>query len=397
VSSGASPDEGNVVRRAHRERGILAERLVEWHRASSRLDQLLTSLEVQESTHTVELHLRPVRVNTAESFVRDLGRKTASSGEQWLYFTLRSNGDRYAMALPVASSPPPAAASLALYVEVHSRLVAWWLTYAWRARQLSAATETLASADQAIAAAGCGRALLETAAAFGVDARKVADIWREAKAAGQPNLDRDTVAFRQQFIERLNEVQYGGKFDAKAPEAAEVFGRYPRTNVLGAIEKLAKRYRGDLQTDYQWLCNTIHPSLGTALVFAAPPLVHETGMVMQRWLAGVPLRIDSHAAFDEAEFVERSIASATARAAIAALNVLTLTLDAALRVIDDIGLTTGAPGFADFAYWHMLKRGGRNDPCPCRSGQKSKNCIHEWSAPAPAVPESFEAELRSRP
>jgi hypothetical protein len=70
---------------------------------------------------------------------------------------------------------------LALYVEVHSRLVSWWLTNAWRSEQLARATWQLADSEQIIPAAACARSLIETAAAFWVDTRNVSELWRSIK------------------------------------------------------------------------------------------------------------------------------------------------------------------------------------------------------------------------
>ena len=356
------------------ERGIAPPLLSSWRSAAERFGGLLGSLGVTEETQTTEILLRQVPIESPQRFSTDLATATAEDDAYWLYFTLSDGKSRAALALPVAKRLSPASASLGLYVEIHSRLIAWWLTYAWRTSQLHAAAGDLASADQAIPAASCARALLETAAAFWVDTRKFAEIWAAAKAAGKPTMDAPTVAIRQAFVNHLNEVQFGGKFNDKAPKAGEVFGHYPRGNVLTAIEKLAKRFPGDLQTDYQWLCNTVHPSLGTALVFSAPPLRHETGTHVQRWFAGVPLRIESLTSdpFDEKQFVDQSVFASTARACIAALQVLTESMDAALRVVDDIGLTSGAPALADFAYWRALAPGARNLPCPLPLGSESQ-------------------------
>lgn len=71
-------------------------------------------------------------------------------------------------------------------------------------------------------------------------------------------------------------------------------------------------------------------------------------------------------------------------------------MDAALRVVDDVGLTTGAAELADFDYWRAIKPAARNEPCPCRSGQKAKNCGHEWGGPAPAVPSTFMPEAEAK-
>ncbi len=382
---------GGVLRRSTLERGISEALLASWDAAAATFEALLRGLGVDEERQTTEILLRQVPIESPEQFATDLAARTAGYNEYWLYFTLTDGTAQAGLALPVATPRQPSSASLGLYVEIHSRLIAWWLTYAWRATQLQLAVSAAASAGQSIPAATCARALLETAAAFWVDARKFADIWSAAKTSGKPTLDAPMVAIRQRFISHLNEVQFGAKFSEKAPEAAEVFGRQPRGNVLTAIDRLAKQYPGNLQTDYQWLCNTAHPSIGTALVFSAPPLLHETGTHVQRWFAGIPLRAQGlrDDGFDEQRFRDRSVPAATARACIAGLEVLALTLDAALRLIDDVGLTTGGPGLADFTYWRALTPGARNELCRCRSGRKTKNCSHEWNSPAPEIPGTF--------
>src|SRR5437870_5348525 len=74
-----------------------------------------------------------------------------------------------------------------------------------------------------------------------------------------------------------------------------------------------------------------------------------------------------------------------------ALHTLSVSLDAALRIIDDIGLTTRAPLVAREVYWRNITQSARNDPCPCRSGRKGKRCIHEWGDSGPEFPSTFDA------
>lgn len=310
VTPGGSQHGGGVVRRATLERGVNPSQLARWRGSESAFEDLLASVGVDEDTQTTELLLRQVPIASDQEFAANLAAQTAASGEHWLYFTLTDGASRAGLALPVAKAIGPRSAPLGLYVEIHSRMAAWWLTYAWRSTQLVRAASTLASAEHIIPAACCARALFETAAAFWIDARKVAEIWQDAKAAGVPSLEKETVAIRQRFIGYLNEVQFGAKFTDKAPAAAEVFGRQPRGNVLTAIDKLARNHPADVHNDYQWLCNTVHPSIGTALVFSAPPLMHDMGTHVQRWFAGVPLMIDMSTgqdAFDQSKFIERSI------------------------------------------------------------------------------------------
>ena len=365
-------------------------RLSRWDAADVAYEALLGELGVDERTVTTDIVLAPRQIESEAAFVRDLNRHLHTSKDLLQFFVL-SGGDRptqYGLALTLGRSPVWDKDPVTLDVEIHSRLIAWWLTYAWRSRQLAAAAATLADGEQSVPAATCARSLLETAAAFWVDAQKFAAIWKEAKAAGRPSLSHESLGFRSRFIDLLNEVQFGAKFSEHVPETQAVFGRHHRSNVLSAIQKLAKRHPGSVQDDYEWLCNTAHPSLGTALVFSGPPLVHDSRTHLQRWFAGVPLEIDGPG-FDDALFIERSIPSATARATVVALEVVTATLDAVLHVLDDIALTTQAPTYADFSYWRALKAGERNALCACRSGRKTKQCGHHWSDPAPTVPTTF--------
>jgi hypothetical protein len=86
---------------------------------------------------------------------------------------------------------------------------------------------------------------------------------------------------------------------------------------------------------------------------------------------------------------EATIQEALARAACFAVNVLERTLVDALRIIDDVGLTTKAPTMASFPYWrNMVQRSG-SAPCPCRSGRKTKHCLHRWEDAPPIVAARF--------
>jgi hypothetical protein len=93
----------------------------------------------------------------------------------------------------------------------------------------------------------------------------------------------------------------------------------------------------------------------------------------------------------EKRIQEETIETALVRAATLAVDVLTTTLDDALKIIDDVALTTGAPQMASFSYWRNLAQKGQNSLCPCRSGRKVKYCKHRWSDDPPEVAERFGA------
>jgi hypothetical protein len=127
------------------------------------------------------------------------------------------------------------------FVEIRTQLIAWWLTTAWRTRQLATAALSQFAADNVITSAACTRPLVETAAASWVDGRKLAAIWDETKRAGPPWSDEEAGARYLRMMAVINEVSWGAKFDDRAPgwerRRSELIGR---SIVLGAIDKLAR-------------------------------------------------------------------------------------------------------------------------------------------------------------
>lgn len=120
-------------------------------------------------------------------------------------------------------------------------------------------------------------------------------------------------------------------------------------------------------------------------MFASPLMMHETRTHSLNWFARFPISIRGRGAPVEERTVEESVV----RSAIRAVDVLEVVLDEALRVIDDIGLTTGAPRLATFSYWRSVSQGDRNERCPCWSGRKVKHCPHDWNTDAPEVSNAF--------
>ena len=78
--------------------------------------------------------------------------------------------------------------------------------------------------------------------------------------------------------------------------------------------------------------------------------------------------IASTSSSSEPDAREATIQTALARAATLAVDVLEKTLDDALKIIDDIGLTTKAPTMANFDYWRNLVQKQGNALCPVARG-----------------------------
>ncbi|MEV7008903.1 hypothetical protein [Streptosporangium sp. NPDC051022] len=358
----------------------------DWLEAWNALNGFLDDIGATNEAHTVTLRLIACRIESPTHFIDSL-QSQVSRDETWAFISTSpdDSGEQYAYALPVAHWRPQDAYSI-LFVEIHTVLVAWWLTTAWRARQLARAAMALTEAHDVIAAAACVRPLIETAAAHWVDGRKLVAAWDAMKSAGHPLTDADAFKRRGTLMAILNEVIFGAKFDNRAPELQRLWGRFQRSNVLGQVEKLAKVTSGDLQSAYQWLCNTVHPSIGNSFAFSAPPLVHDTRTHMMTWFAGRPIHIKN----GRENHAERTVQAATAEGATIALKVLRNCLDASLRMIDDVALTTGAPDVANEQYWRNIRPVDRNKICPCRSGLKAKRCPHKWGDYTPSFPAIFQ-------
>ena len=241
----------------------------------------------------------------------------------------------------------------------------------------------LGDREQIVSAATCARSLLETAAAFWADSRKLSKLWRDVKAETAEQGPK--FKHWHDLTMHIWLSMWGAKFDNKVPDLAEMYKSLPRTNVLGLIEKLQRATSDAVQRDYQWLCNVAHPSVGGMLAFAAPMMAHNTGTCGFQWVAPFA----THIAGGGQTLAETTIDEAVARSATLAVTVLLETLDVTLRIIDDVALTTGAPTMASFSYWRMVSQKSRNALCPCRSGRKVKNCAHGWAEEPPQVVKRF--------
>jgi hypothetical protein len=238
---------------------------------------------------------------------------------------------------------------------------------------------------QIIPAAACARSLVETAASIWIDSGKLRKIWSDTKidcAANGPS-PRQWEIFNIEIYKML----WAAKFDSKVPDLEKSFGRLHRTNVLTLVDKLARCTDYPLHEDYQWLCNAVHPSIGGMLTFTSPFMKHPTGTHLFQFVCEAPTH-NWNSRTDVRTDV-RTIQDAIARAAVLAVEVLERTLDDALRLVDDVGLTTEAPSMASFDYWRNVVSQRGSASCPCRSGRNAKDCLHRWTDPAPTIVEQF--------
>lgn len=347
---------------------------------------LLTFLDGVDATldaHTQMMMMANVETPSAKEFGRRLEQFT-DPDQHWSYATMiLGDGGRRAIASPTTDIGPDTE-QLFPFVEIHQLTVVWWLTAAWRARQLLEASEMLSQRSLLVPAAACARGLVETAAQFRADAVNIARAWDTLKQSTDPaRVNETSLSGRLELRRMLYEATLGGKFDDKVPDLQAVYGRVKRANVLGAVGKLTGTYGVTWAEDYQWLCNVVHPSVGNFFTFSSPALRHESGTHLLVWFAGGPLKVVSSTGEERrVGIIEPAISRSGTRSA----RALLASLDDALRVLDDVALTTRAAEIATFDYWRNAAVRDTQAECPCRSGKRAYRCSdHRFGLAGPSL------------
>jgi hypothetical protein len=182
------------------------------------LVSFLDGVDATRDTHTQMTMVANLETSSAQAFARRI-EQFAEPDEHWSLATIIvGDGSRRGIAAPTTDIGPDTEQFFA-FVEVHQLMVAWWLTTAWRTRELVDAWRLLAQGNLLIPAAACSRSLVETAAQFRADAIKIGSAWHKVKESTDPaRVNETSLAGRLNLREVLYEVVLGGKFDDKVPD-----------------------------------------------------------------------------------------------------------------------------------------------------------------------------------
>jgi hypothetical protein len=358
-----------------------------WDASKSLLAELVQRLDIPTDVSSQALFINAQATDDPDGTIREFARNMTPE-EQVTYLTIPTmEGKSHRVMIVPSKNSQSKNAHLVPFIEIHSRLVAWWLTTTWRSLDLAQSTWELTDADRVISAAACSRALLETAAAFWCAAKEMSEIWNAIKLNG---LTRDSgLRGWHELNSWIWRTTYGAKFDSRSPDLEKAWKKLSSTNVVTYIDKLAKAVpKIDLQTKYQWLCNTVHPSCGGTFAMSTPLATHASGAHAFAWFAPFPIHMESRGG----HVAERTVHEAIATLSIVAVRVIVQTLDDSLCIIDDLGLTTGAAKLATFAYWRQLQVATRKQRCPCRSGLTFEKCRHHWKEPSTSIRSNFSCD-----
>lgn len=322
---------------------------------------------LSEDAGTNDVLLSPLTGRAAQKW-EQMARQ---ENEAWVY--VRSDDDATVLATDQASQAgikDPAAA--VVYPELHTRLVSWWLTHAWRSADLL--TDTLENLTRWRITSGAvtARAAIEEAGSLVDELNAITKAWRTGKATEASPIERPA-AVREALAPVMLKAAFGSRMKNSHEELQA-------TNVLTLVKKLAKASSEDRFTQwYDLLSDAAHPAFGARIAFATPPLQHPSRAVTVRSYARSPMSLTDGAS---ARALEPTVAFAIADSLIAAgIQMLNL-LDDGLAIVDDFGLTTAAATLTRRTYWRDFHPTRGSRACPCGRGKWSA-CGHHWGSPIP--------------
>ena len=151
--------------------------------------------------------------------------------------------------------------------DIHSLMCAQLLMTCWRAEQLARSLRASMTDWDLLVGANVARALVETTAAFTVEAGNVRSFWEQWKNRQTTLTPEGATEFRLsvsnqvfQFIMGTRQTEY-----LKGLSHKETF---KRTNILTFIDKAAKQTdASNLRGLYEALCDAVHPSFGSNELF----------------------------------------------------------------------------------------------------------------------------------
>ena len=139
--------------------------------------------------------------------------------------------------------------------DLHPRMIGWYLTALWRARELTDDLIASLGAWHVVASAALSRSLFEGAFAFVAEAGEMADAWYAMKATGPPDTFA-AEAFGKELERFLLQAQLGTRIGERGVR---------RTAIKTMIDRGIRRAdleQAPLDEQYNWLCDAVHPSYG---------------------------------------------------------------------------------------------------------------------------------------
>ena len=260
-----------------------------------------------------------------------------------------------------------------VFFDYHSVLTSQVLLRGWRVGQLIEGLAAALTSWNITVAASTARSLVETACAWFVESREIADTWNSV--AKLPVADPDAlIGARKELFASLTQVFAGTRLS----HLLKVNKAFQRTNVLTHIQKAAKALEYvALVEQYEELCDAVHPSWGSAECFWAEAGVNEeflqSRVLLSRTAAGQPGDKTLQPLVPGSGLILTILSSATW-----ACERLLADLEQFELLCRDVCLTCHIFTLEDLDYWTVIRPTGLYEPCACGSGRKTRFCVHTF-------------------
>ncbi|VXB51665.1 conserved hypothetical protein [Arthrobacter sp. 9V] len=304
----------------------------------------------------------------------DWKRMASRGGEDWVYAVRGSKTLAVDRPSHLAHRNPVEGV---VFSPLHSQLVGWWLFHAWRSVDLLKTGIESSSSGTTSVAAVTSRALLEELGCLVTELGLIRKAWETAKL---PDVDtvRRAELLGGDLVPLMTRLLFASRMSSKPANAPSA------TNVLTYISKLDKLSKSSKFSDwYDWLSDASHPAFGARLVYVTNPLRHASGSTALRLHSRSPLRLVDPTG-DQVNFTYDI--EDRAGAALETCGLLLVEhLYAALRLVDDFGLTTSASAMTQRTYWRNLLPVQPTEACPCKCGPWAQS-LHAWRTEVPSSP-----------
>ena len=260
-----------------------------------------------------------------------------------------------------------------VFFDYHSVLASQVLLRGWRVGQLIEGLTAALSSWNITVAASTARSLVETACAWFVESRQIANTW--SSVAKRPVADPDSLQrARRELFASLTQVFAGTRLS----HILQIEKGFQRTNVLTHIQKTAKALEYvALVEQYEELCDAVHPNWGSMECFWAEAGFNEdllqARVLLSRTAAGQPGDRRLRPLVPGSGLILTILSSATW-----ACQRLLADLEEFELLCRDVCLTCHIFTLQDLDYWAVVRPTGLYEPCACGSGKKTRFCVHTF-------------------
>jgi hypothetical protein len=259
------------------------------------------------------------------------------------------------------------------FFDIHSVVVAQCLLKGWRVEQLVDSLVFALSRWSITGAALATRALVETAAAWFVESGQILDTWKELRKRRVAQ-QRDAIEIRRELAKACGQIAWG----TRLPSIVKANPGRQRTNILTLVQKAAKALdRPALWSDYEILCDAVHPSWGAAECF-----FEEAGFAAETLRTRVLLNRDAIGQVNVTDKDAVRPGSPLSGVILTNSAFATRRLATDLRRFHvftrDVCLTGRVHLLSDLDYWGIVTQTGSYALCACGSGKKSRFCRHDF-------------------